>query len=115
MPRFVVLEHDHPLLHWDLLLEAGSVLQAWRLSAPPAEGARVRAERSFDHRLVYLDYEGPISGGRGSVVRWDHGTFTWAQQEELAVVVDLAGEKLRGRLSLLWEEGAWQATFAAGA
>ena len=27
MPRYVILEHDHPVLHWDLMLEAGGVLQ----------------------------------------------------------------------------------------
>ena len=27
MPRYVVLEHDFPTLHWDLMLEFGSVLQ----------------------------------------------------------------------------------------
>ncbi len=30
-------------------------------------GQRVNAERIADHRPAYLDYEGPISGDRGSV------------------------------------------------
>ena len=111
MPRFVVLEHDHPALHWDLLLEAGDVLQGWRLSAPPAEGVRIPAERSFDHRLLYLDYEGPISGGRGRVVRWDRGELLWSEREAALVVVQLSGERLRGRLCLKCEDGAWGATF----
>ena len=34
MPRFVILEHDHPSLHWDFILEVGEVLWTWRLSAP---------------------------------------------------------------------------------
>src|SRR5438105_2884446 len=90
MARFVILEHDHPSLHWDLMLEVAEVLQTWRLSAPPGEGP-VSAERSFDHRLIYLDHEGPISGGRGRVSRWDHGAFRWARQEEGAIVVELEG------------------------
>ena len=69
MPRFVVLEHDHPALHWDLMLEGDGVLRTWRLDAPPEPGKTVRATSSFDHRLIYLDYEGPISGGRGCVCR----------------------------------------------
>ena len=74
MPRFVILEHDHPVLHWDFMLEAGDVLRTWRLSAPPIRGAIVAAERIGDHRRLYLDYEGPVSDGRGNVVRWDAGS-----------------------------------------
>ncbi|MGL6094853.1 MAG: DNA polymerase ligase N-terminal domain-containing protein [Fimbriiglobus sp.] len=74
MPRFVILAHDWPTPHWDLLLEAGPVLMAWRLLAEPG-GLPVSAEPNVDHRLVYLDYEGPVSGGRGTVIRWDFGTF----------------------------------------
>jgi hypothetical protein len=75
LPRFVVLAHDWPTPHWDLLLEAGPVLKAWRLLAEPGVGRVVAAEPNSDHRLLYLDYEGPLSGGRGSVRRWDAGTF----------------------------------------
>lgn len=75
MPRYVILTHDHPFPHWDLMLEDGGVLRTWRLLAEPAAGQVVRAEQLADHRLAYLDYEGPVSGGRGSVARWDHGTY----------------------------------------
>src|SRR5206468_490246 len=59
MPRFVILEHDHPTRHWDLMLEARGVLRTWRLSAPPKAGVAIAATASFDHRAIYLDYEGP--------------------------------------------------------
>jgi DNA polymerase Ligase (LigD) len=95
--RFVILQHDHPSLHWDLMLEAGPALRTWRLAAPPATGQAVPAEPSFDHRLVYLDYEGPVSGGRGSVVRWDAGTFAWLQDGPDQVAVRLAGGKVQGQ------------------
>ena len=67
MPRFVILEHDWPtralgLSSWN----PGSVLRAWRLLAEPAPGMEVPAEPNADHRLLYLDYEGPVSGGRGT-------------------------------------------------
>ncbi len=74
MPRFVILEHDHPLLHWDLMLEAGDVLQTWRLAAPP-QSQSIEAMALGDHRRMYLDYEGPVSGDRGTVRRWDAGLF----------------------------------------
>jgi hypothetical protein len=96
MPRFVILEHDHPRLHWDFLLEAGPVLRAWRLLAEPRPGAAVAAEPNYDHRPIYLDYEGPLSGGRGSVTRWDSGTFEWLTDDEAEKAVRLAGGRLRG-------------------
>jgi hypothetical protein len=75
MPRYVILTHDHPFLHWDLMLEDGGVLRTWRLLEEPAVGRTVPAEKLPDHRLAYLDYEGPVSGDRGNVVRWDYGTY----------------------------------------
>jgi hypothetical protein len=73
--RFVILTHDHPFLHWDLMLDFGEALRTWRLLAEPAPGADVPAEALPDHRRAYLDYEGPVSEGRGTVVRWDAGEF----------------------------------------
>jgi hypothetical protein len=35
----------------------------------------VDAQRIADHRLAYLEYEGPISGGRGTVRRLDGGSY----------------------------------------
>jgi hypothetical protein len=75
MPRYVVLTHDWPGPHWDLLLEAGSVLKAWRLLAEPVVDHWVPAEPNFDHRIIYLDADGPLSGQRGCVSRWDAGTY----------------------------------------
>jgi hypothetical protein len=100
MPRFVILEHDHPHRHWDLMLEAGSVLRTWRLDAPPVLGQTVGAEATFDHRPLYLDYEGPVSGGRGAVSRWDSGTFAWIDDRPERIEVRLLGGRCRGRALL---------------
>jgi len=100
MPRFVILEHDHPSLHWDLMLESGEVLRTWRLTRPPEPGRAVSATATFDHRRVYLDYEGPISGNRGQVSRWDYGTFSWRESEEDRLELELTGMRLRGVLSM---------------
>jgi hypothetical protein len=116
MPRFAVLEHDHPATHWDLLLQTGEVLRAWRLPAPPADGTEVPAEASFDHRLLYLDYEGTVSGGRGRVTRWDGGEMRWEENDDDRVRVRLLGGRMRGVLRLeRVEEGKWRAAFAADA
>jgi hypothetical protein len=99
MPRFVILEHDHPFLHWDLMLERGPSLRTWRLLAQPQLGQTIAAEASFDHRPVYLHYEGPVSGGRGQVKRWDWGTFREEGPGSLEgelVRVTLHGKRLQG-------------------
>ncbi len=100
MPRYVVLEHDHPFLHWDLMLEAGDVLRTWRLADPPRPGPEIAATALGNHRCFYLDYEGPVSGDRGRVVRWDAGCFTWQTDESAHVVVSFQGGCLHGRAVL---------------
>ena len=88
----------------------------WRLSAPPEEGTILDAEQSFDHRLFYLDHEGPVSGGRGSVTCWDGGTFDWETHEPNRVVVSLAGARLRGMFRLECAAGgAWRGRFTGNA
>jgi hypothetical protein len=110
MPHFVILEHDHPVLHWDLMLEADGVLQTWRLERAPEEpGGTINATALGDHRSAYLDYEGPVSGGRGIVRRWDAGTF----DEEPASTPDARrltfhGKRVQGSVMLTRIEGmAW--------
>jgi DNA polymerase ligase (LigD)-like protein len=112
MPRFVLLQHDHPNLHWDLMVEAGEVLQTWRLPSVPIAGAVLPATRIGDHRLVYLDYEGPVGGNRGQVMRWDGGEFEWLEQSEWVMVVRLRGTRLEGVLRLEHQEDTcWLAEF----
>jgi len=96
VPRYAVLEHDHPYLHWDFLLEQGEVLRAWRLEHPPEEGRLIAAKPLADHRKLYLTYEGPISGNRGSISRWDSGEFTLVEESPTRIRIRLAGTKLRG-------------------
>lgn len=105
MPRFVVLEHRLPPshargLHWDLMLETPPTLRTWALSSAPARQVEIAAEPLAPHRLEYLDYEGPISGDRGTVERWDQGTFRWLSDEPDRVEVQFAGERLVGRAIL---------------
>ena len=88
--RFVILKHDHPFLHWDLLLEEESSARTWRLLRKPCLLEPIPAEPLPPHRLMYLDYEGPVSGNRGSVERVLKGTYA----EELS-----NGEIRRLRLS----------------
>src|SRR5436305_9917778 len=100
MPRFVILEHSHRGTHWDFMLEAGAVLRTWALDRPPDSPGPIAARRSFDHRAMYLDYEGPIGGDRGEVRRWDAGTYRMIEDSAGAVEVELRGGRLGGRVRL---------------
>jgi hypothetical protein len=100
MPRFVVLEHDFPYLHWDFMLETGDALRTWRLAVPPQAGELIQARPLGNHRRAYLDYEGPLSGDRGRVKRWDEGTFDWLSDAADCVSIQLFGRRLRGRVML---------------
>ena len=71
--QFVILEHDYPFLHWDFLIEDGGGLASWRLLELPQSGIRVSAASLPVHRPHYLNWEGPISGDRGSVRRIHKG------------------------------------------
>lgn len=106
MPRYVILEHDHPRRHWDLMLEAGEALCTWRLEAWPEDGVRIRAEPIGQHRKAYLDYEGTVSGGRGRVQRRDMGTYTGEVMTALAVTVN--GGCLKGSITIAPDStGTW--------
>jgi len=96
MPRFAILLHKTPPdyerpTHWDLLLERDGALNAWALAEEPRIGKTIAAERLPDHRLRYLDYEGPISGNRGSVSKWDTGTFVIASEQADRLVIRVSG------------------------
>lgn len=96
MPRFVLLEHDHPSLHYDFMIEWGDVLRTWRLDRIPSEAASIPAKPLADHRTAYLDYEGPVSGDRGEVSRIDRGEYEVLAESRTSLEVKLAGDRLIG-------------------
>ena len=120
MPRFVILKHELPAgqdrsTHYDLMLEQDGVLRTWACETFP--GNITAAQRIADHRLAYLDYEGPISGERGTVTRLESGACEWLADSENGVLVRLMGSKLIGTLTLAIEnEGGqrWRVTFEPG-
>ena len=117
MLRFAILRHDGPpALHFDLLLEMGGKLKTWALPLPPAPGVEIICEALPDHRLAYLDYEGPLSAGRGTVTRWDRGTYRTEHQSDVELAVELSGAKLTGRATLSElpdRPGHWRFLFTA--
>ncbi|MEM1011424.1 MAG: hypothetical protein AAGI46_04295 [Planctomycetota bacterium] len=81
--RYVVLHHTAPPSHggphFDLMLDSDgkSPLWTWRVYDWPPR-ATTRIERLPDHRRRYLNYEGPISDGRGDVRRVESGVAVLA-------------------------------------
>jgi len=111
---FVLHAHSgYGELHYDLMLSVGEALATWQLPASPvelAEGDKLPARRLDDHRVAYLDYEGPVSRGRWRVRRIDKGHYDLIHQGPSRWEVLLAGGKLAGRWELvrLGETGdAW--------
>ncbi|MFM7151016.1 MAG: DNA polymerase ligase N-terminal domain-containing protein, partial [Gemmataceae bacterium] len=89
MARFALLKHDHPFDHFDLLLQREESLKSWRLVSIPRAGEPQSATVIPDHRLMYLDYEGPVSSNRGHVQRVDGGELQWlhAGEDQVEVAV----------------------------
>lgn len=120
MPRFVILQHVTPpgserATHYDLMLEQNGKLLTWAMPQQPRPGLKIVVTKLPDHRLVYLDYEGPISGDRGEVTRVDAGEYASSQLDGTAAKFDLrspSGEmhaELRHR-----SENQWVAEFTVG-
>ena len=77
--------------HWDLLLEkpTGLVEALLTFSAltPPEKWANVTIVQQLpDHRPYYLDYQGPVSGNRGNVIRVLNGTIQWCEYSEKLLI-----------------------------
>jgi hypothetical protein len=121
--RIALLRHDCPAdyrdgPHWDLMVERPGVLDehrlaTWSLLALPAEwlrllgregataGDAVDCVRLADHRAAYLDYEGPLSGDRGTVNRWAGGECRVVESSDTRWRVELfAPSPLAGTLTL---------------
>jgi hypothetical protein len=102
---FVILLHSgHGARHYDLMLEQAEGLATWQVAQDPAAlpaGARLPARRLPDHRRAYLTYEGPVSGGRGSVQRIHAGSCKFLHAEDT---------RLRFRLEAPTCEGTFELT-----
>ncbi len=100
MPRFVLLEHHWNGIHWDFMLEVGENLWTWAIDAPVVAGRDLPARRLGEHRLLYLDYEGPVSGDRGNVRRVDSGIYHMVVATDDHVCVTVNGCQLVGEVDL---------------
>jgi len=112
--RCVLLRHTLPNgdshLDWMIEVDHGPLVSfRVAIGVNPLADLSFQAERIGDHRREYLDYQGPISGGRGGVVRIATGTVTVIETgaDRLELLID--GHTVAG-----WAENGkiWQ--FAPG-
>lgn len=114
-PIFVIQKHHARNLHWDFRLEMGGVLKSWAVpKEPPIEPDLKRlAVQVEDHELEYADFEGEIAEGEygaGTVEIWDKGTYELLERKDKKVSIELHGERLEGKYTLIQfgkEEKNW--------
>jgi hypothetical protein len=95
MARAVLLRHDLPDggYHYDWMIQraataAGSLLTfRTRVRIDQPGFTRFDAELLEDHRAAYLDYEGVMSGGRGTVSRVATGEVSLAEPSATTLLI----------------------------
>jgi len=56
-------------------------------------------KKIHDHRLEYLEYEGPISNDRGVVKRMDRGKYEIIADTESFMIIQLLEGKYQGQIN----------------
>jgi len=110
----VILRHDqNDGGHYDLMIEDPAAdapdrpLLTWRCDLHPRDWSAAPFDLAAlgPHRRAYIDYEGPLTGDRGSVRRVDRGP---------AMVLDATPDGLRLDLHLAHAVGTLELTRAGG-
>jgi len=109
-PRFVVQEHHARRLHWDFRLEKDGVGVSWAVpkGIPPDPKQNHLAVHVEDHPLEYFKFAGEIPKGEyggGQVLIWDEGTYDPVKWSDREVMIDLHGNRLKGRYVLFKTNG----------
>ena len=109
--------------HYDLMLSppGAGQLWTWAITANPLcqpLPLECQAERLPDHRRIYLDYQGPVSGDRGHVQQAAKGTcetVVWSEQQvKVRLRLDEAAEhKDSFLISLTRQPSAWHLSWSA--
>jgi len=102
--RFVLLWHSFPYAHWDWMFEKDGELLTFRAPPGSLEPLRRGIPQSWTqltpHRLLYLDYEGPVSGNRGEVRKILGGNCLWLEGAGQVIRLRLVSPELSGILEL---------------
>lgn len=123
MATSVLLRHDLPdgSWHYDWMIERPG--DAARGLVTFRTGMRVdevvggfEVERLTDHRRAYLEYEGKVTGGRGTVRRVAEGrVVAWVEEgEQVRVVVEFGGVARRFVGKVVGDDGSLGHGLGAG-
>jgi bifunctional non-homologous end joining protein LigD len=107
---FVVQEHHASHLHYDFRLSMDGVLKSWAVpkGVPEEKGIKHLAVQTEDHPMEYASFEGNIPKGEyggGQVIIWDHGGYVLEHRDQDKLVIELRGNRLKGRYSLVRFKG----------
>ncbi len=110
--RYVVLHHRSipgRVDHFDWMFDAGDCLWTWATARPLRSDRADRADatRLSDHRLDYLQHEGPVSSNRGYVQAMERGLFDITSIVSGQMVLQTRGARM-GVLTLYrtWPESS---------
>ena len=118
-----LLRHQTPTgSHYDWLLgipgsESDPAAKLWtaRVDLPSThwrDAGKCTLTRLPDHRRAYLSYQGPISGGRGQVIRVDRGQVLPLRWTDTRILLDVQLTQYQGRAELRWlADDRWVAFF----
>ena len=115
MARFVIQQHScEQQVHWDLMLEKDGELATWQVPVEPAKWGKesITCRHIFNHRLIYLTYQGELTNNRGRVRIAAAGGFQTEGFTENYWRLSLKGDKIKGVLELRQLAGdQWQLIF----
>lgn len=98
--KFVIQKHIklNASVHWDLMFEAGGVLETYRLELPPEQiiHQQTAAVKIFDHPLRFLTYQGSVNKDAGSVEIVESGMFQLISRDDNEKKLQLNGKILNG-------------------
>ena len=118
--RFSIAKHEMPAnssrhSHFDLFLESEGTLMTWELTSLLTSQNNQVVRRLANHRLVYLDFQGPLSDDRGTVKLVDTGSLEWVTLESERLIGRINGQTTDGKLTLTSEGSSindvWNLTF----
>lgn len=103
---YVIQQHAATHLHYDLRLEMDGVLKSWAIPKEPPKDVGIKrlAIAVEDHDIEYANFEGVIPEGMygaGTVKIWDKGSYELIERKEDKIVLNINGEKLKGKYCLI--------------
>jgi hypothetical protein len=102
--KFVIHHHRTEDIHFDFMIDNGKELETWQITEDRMEqfirGEEIPAKLIPPHRREYLEYEGPVSKGRGRVEIYDRGECRIISRKGSFLSFMLKGKKFIGKIEI---------------